>query len=152
MKSIWSRLTGVLAMRAPVSFQVLLESIWAWLCTRGRRVRASFVALVASPSVWLACLMVAFGAFYGGHVVGAHGKRAVKAYYEDVVAVRSREVRSLTAELAKAKDALAATEAAAAKAAALAPSEPKSPPTARARPARAVPKAKPAAEKYWPWG
>lgn len=157
MKSIWSRLTGVLAMRAPVSFQVLFECVWAWLCTRGRRVRSSFVALVASPAVWLACVMVAFGSFYGGHVVGASGKRAVRAYYEDVVAVRGREIRSLTAELATAKASLAAAERAAseassAKSAALPAAEPKSPPTARARPARAVPKAKPAPEKYWPWG
>lgn len=157
MKTLWVRLTGVLAMRAPVSIRVLFDGMWAWLCTRGRRVRASFVALLASPSVWVACLIVAFGAFYGGHVVGAHGKRAIKTYYEDVLAVRGREIRSLTTELAKAKEAAAAAEraaaqAAAARAASVAPAEAKTPPVARKPAARAVPKA-PAAEKpYWPWG
>lgn len=156
MKALWVRLTGVLAMRAPVSVLVMLEGVWAWLCTRGRRVRSSFVALLASPSVWAACLIVAFGAFYGGHVVGAHGKRAIKAYYEDVLAVRGREIRSLTAELAKAKEAAAAAERAAAQAAAKAasvtPSEAKTPPAARKPAARAVPKVPPAEKPYWPWG
>lgn len=157
MKSIWNRVTGVLAMRAPVSFHVLFDGFWAWLCTLGRRVRASFVALIASPSVWVACLIVAFGAFYGGHVVGAHGKRVVKAYYEDVVSVRGREVRSLKAELVAAKEAIAeaaraTSQAAAPSAASIPAAEPKSPPAPRKPAARAAPKAAPPEKPYWPWG
>lgn len=72
---------------------------------------ASFMAVVASPAVWLACFIVFVGGFWLGHVGGAAGKKALRA---DVVALkleydacgrtlkeRAKEIDALTA---KAKD------------------------------------------------
>lgn len=41
--------------------------------------RVSFVALISSRAVWAAVLLTSLGGFWAGHIVGATGKRALRA-------------------------------------------------------------------------
>lgn len=41
--------------------------------------RVSFVALISSKAVWAAVMVTALGGFWAGHIVGATGKRALRA-------------------------------------------------------------------------
>lgn len=50
-----------------------------WLIAGLGKVKNSFIALVASPAVWLAVGATFLWGFWIGHIQGAHGKRALRA-------------------------------------------------------------------------
>lgn len=62
-----------------------LKAAWLHVVNAATRVYRSFVALVSSPMAWLAVGIVGYGAFAGGYMIGAAGKRALRA---DVVEMR----------------------------------------------------------------
>lgn len=83
-----------------------------WLAGWGGRVRRSFVALVASPAVWLACGVIGFAGWWGGYQTAAIGKRAARAELaearrETAGAIQAAETASEAAAAAKAEAASA---------------------------------------------
>ncbi len=83
---------------AVAAFAVVAKDyLGRWLGKIGK----SFVALVASPAVWIAVATCSFGSFWVGHIEGSAGKRALRA---QVVTLESRaKASSDVAESAVAK-------------------------------------------------
>ncbi len=102
---IGALLAGLLS--AVSAFAVMARGLLARMF--GRMVK-SFVALVASPAVWLAVGVCSLGGFWVGHIEGAAGKRALRA---EVVTLHA--LTKSNAEAAKEAEARAAKAVAAAK-------------------------------------
>lgn len=45
-----------------------------YLARAARQIGVSFVALVSSPAVWVACLAIGLASFWSGHMLGSSGK------------------------------------------------------------------------------
>ena len=85
-----------------------LAAAWSYVAGAAGRIRRSFVALISSPMAWLAVATVAYGAFAGGYVVGAAGKRALRADLADVRVEASKALQAR--DVAKAAQAAARVE------------------------------------------
>jgi hypothetical protein len=100
---IWSAAAGL--------FTVLIAaSAYAkdWLMSGFRKIGASFVALVASPAVWLAVGVTFLGGCWVGHIEGGAGKRALRS---EVVALELKaEAAEMEAIIAAARATSASTE------------------------------------------
>lgn len=101
------KITGVLAAVWGAIMALFSHAgvVRLWLADWAGRVRKSFVALVASPAVWLACIVIGLVGWWGGYQTAAIGKRAARV---DLVEARR--------DLANAADAVEAAKDAAAKA------------------------------------
>ena len=79
-----------------------------WLIAGLGKVKDSFIALVASPAVWLAVGATFLGGFWIGHIQGALGKRALRS---EVSALELKAAASETeAAIAQGRATSAATE------------------------------------------
>ena len=127
---------------------------------------ASFMALLASPAVWIAVATFSIASFCLGHIEGSAGKRALRA---EVVTLNARAAASAqTAKSAVARAATAAAEVAAkageiealkaeierlkalpVTASAPVAGVPRKPAT---KPAQKAPPASAPAKPFWPWG
>ncbi len=57
----------------------VVRRAWSAVVSGLDRVRRSFVALVSSPAVWLAVIVVGLGCYWGGHIIGSRGKSDMRA-------------------------------------------------------------------------
>ena len=79
-----------------------------WLIAGLGKIWTSFVALVASPAVWLAVGVTFLGGFWVGHIQGALGKRALRS--EMVEVARKAEAAETESAIAQGRATSAATE------------------------------------------
>lgn len=99
----------------------LIATIWQWLTWATAKIKASIVALMSSPAVWLACGVVFVGGFIAGHGSRAPTIAQLKADKLTITKARdagvAREkllgqtVSALRKQLQEAKDAGAAVPA-----------------------------------------
>jgi hypothetical protein len=139
LQAIWTAIAGVVSALVPYLArpkELLVAGI--------DRVRRSFVALVGSPAVWVASLAIGLGCYWGGYMMAANGKRAlrteVSTLEQTVERVRAAEALARRDE-AKLRADLAAEKA-------IAMIEAKGPAATRREPVaavarRPVPRAKP---------
>jgi len=154
---IWSAAAGL--------FTVLIAAAaYAkdWLMQGVRKIGASFVALVASPAVWLAVGVTFLGGFWVGHIEGGAGKRALRS---EVVALELKAAAAETEAIAaqgrataastegkKWKDKATALEAEVSTLRARVTGQPSPVAAVSRRPVAKVPKpAEPASKPFWPF-
>lgn len=99
----------------------VLAVIWEWLTWGIAKVKASIVALMSSPAVWLACGVVFVGGFMAGHgsrattIKRLTDEKAAIAQARDASRAQDRELRrtiaNLRKELQEAKDAVPSSPA-----------------------------------------
>ena len=157
MGMIWSAVAGlgtVLVMGAAYAKD--------WLMSGFRKIGSSFVALVASPAVWLAVGVTFLGGFWVGHIEGAAGKRALRsevvalelkaeAAETEAIAAQGRATSAST-EGKKWKDKAAALEAEVSTLRARVAGQSSPVAAVSRRPVAKVPKpAEPASRPFWPF-
>lgn len=94
---------AVKARSAVASIAPWLGRAKAWSVKALDRMRRSFVAVVSSPAVWLACIAIGVGGFVVGFGAGAQGKRELRAEIAD--ARRGQAAANERADLVAAKNA-----------------------------------------------
>ena len=101
MGMIWSAVAGLGTV-------LIAAAAYAkdWIMSGLRKIGASFVALVASPAVWLAVTAMFLGGFWVGHIEGAVGKRALRS---EVVALELKAAAAETESIIAAGRATAAS-------------------------------------------
>lgn len=133
-----------------------------WLIAGIRRIGSSFVALVASPAVWLAVTVTFLGGFWIGHIEGGAGKRALRSEVvalelkaeaaETESAIAQGRATSAATEGKKWKDKATALEAEVSSLRALVAGQSSPVAAVSRRPVAKVPKsAEPASRPFWPF-
>ena len=157
MGMIWSAVAGLGTV-------LIAAAAYAkdWIMSGLRKSGASFVALVASPAVWLAVTAMFLGGFWVGHIEGAAGKRALRAEMvalelkaeaaeTEAIAAQGRATSAST-EGKKWKDKAAALEAEVSTLRARVAGQSSPVAAVSRRPVAKVPKpAEPASRPFWPF-
>lgn len=157
MGMIWSAVAGLGTV-------LIAAAAYAkdWIMSGLRKIGASFVALVASPAVWLAVTAMFLGGFWVGHIEGAAGKRALRAEMvalelkaeaaeTEAIAAQGRATSAST-EGKKWKDKAAALEAEVSTLRARVAGQSSPVAAVSRRPVAKVPKpAEPASRPFWPF-